>query len=60
MLTPGEGLAYSYSVYDSSDCLSNSAARLSLIPVEPHSPTSWFHPLLTSAGFIACALKENE
>lgn len=57
MITPGDGLAYSYSVYDSFDCLAGWAARLILIPVEPHNAASWFHPLLTSSSIIVCALK---
>ncbi len=60
MLTPGDGLAYSYSVYDSFDCLAEWAAHLMLIPVEPRNATSWFHPLLTSSSVIVCALKEME
>jgi len=60
LLTPGDGLAYSYSVYDSFDCLARWAAHLILIPVEQHSAASWFHPLLTSSGVIVCALKDIE
>lgn len=60
MLTPGDGLAYSYSVYDSFDCLAEWSARLILIPVEQRNASSWFHPLLTTSGVIVCALKEME
>jgi len=60
MLTSGDGLAYSYSVYDSFDCVAGWAAHLMLIPAEQHNAASWFHPLLTSSTVIVCALKEVE
>lgn len=59
MLTPGDGLAYSYSVYDSFDLLADWASRLIVMPAEDCKATSWFHPLLTSAGVIVCALRET-
>jgi ubiquinone/menaquinone biosynthesis C-methylase UbiE len=60
MLTSGDGLAYSYSVYDSFDCLAGWAAHLMLIPAERHNAASWLHPLLTSSSVIVCALKEMD
>lgn len=59
LITEGDGLAYSYSVYDSFDLISTWAHRLILIPVETAKPRSWLHPLLTSGGVIVCALKET-
>jgi ubiquinone/menaquinone biosynthesis C-methylase UbiE len=59
-ITPGDGLAYSYSVYDSFDCLSRWATRLILSPARRHQTTSWFYPLLTSPGVIVCALREAD
>lgn len=58
MLTEGDGLAYSYSVYDSFDQIAKWAQQIILIPTEAGHSTSWFHPLLTSAGVTVCALKD--
>jgi ubiquinone/menaquinone biosynthesis C-methylase UbiE len=58
MLTAGDGVSYSYSVYDSLDCISEWAAQLILAPAESCKATSWFHPLLTSGGVIVCAIKD--
>jgi ubiquinone/menaquinone biosynthesis C-methylase UbiE len=58
MITEGDGLAYSYSVYDSLDRITQWAEQVILIPAEPGKSSSWFHPLLTSSGIIVCALKE--
>jgi ubiquinone/menaquinone biosynthesis C-methylase UbiE len=60
LLTPGDGLANSYSVYDSFDCLARWAGHLMLIPIEQHNAASWFQPLLTSSTVIVCVLKEME
>ena len=58
-ITEGDGLAYSYSVYDSFDLVAQWADRIILIPSEPKGKaTSWLHPLLNSAGVIVCAFKE--
>jgi SAM-dependent methyltransferase len=57
LITEGDGLAYSYSVYDSFDCLASGSSRLLVLPAEPGKPGSWFHPLLTSSGVIALAIK---
>jgi ubiquinone/menaquinone biosynthesis C-methylase UbiE len=56
-VTPGDGLAYSYSAYDSFDYLAEWARELIVVPSEPCKALSWFHPLLTSPGVIVCALK---
>jgi len=58
LITPGDGLAYSYSVYDSLDCLAPWAGQLITIPSEPCKATSWLHPLLTARGVILCAAKD--
>jgi ubiquinone/menaquinone biosynthesis C-methylase UbiE len=60
MITEGDGLAYSYSVYDSFDCLANGAAHLLMLPAEAGLARSWFHPLLTSSGVIAFAIKGTD
>ncbi len=59
-ITEGDGLAYSYSVYDSYDLVSRWADRVILIPSSAEEKgTSWFHPLFNSSGVLVCALKEQ-
>jgi ubiquinone/menaquinone biosynthesis C-methylase UbiE len=58
MITEGDGLAYSYSVYDSFDNLAKWADQLMVIPVGQCSAKSWLHPILTSGGVLACAMKK--
>ena len=59
-ITEGDGLAYSYSVYDSYDLVSRWADRVVLIPSGPgEKSSSWFHPLLNSRGVLVCAFKER-
>jgi ubiquinone/menaquinone biosynthesis C-methylase UbiE len=60
MITEGDGLAYSYSVYDSFELIADWASRVILIPADTAKPKSWLHPLLTSGGVIVCALKETK
>jgi ubiquinone/menaquinone biosynthesis C-methylase UbiE len=59
LITEGDGLAYSYSVYDSFYRLAAWAERLILIPTDSSKPRSWLHPLLTSGGVVVCALRET-
>jgi ubiquinone/menaquinone biosynthesis C-methylase UbiE len=56
-ITEGDGLAYSYSVYDSFEQIANWADRLIIIPNSGEKARSWLHPLLTSSGVIVCALR---
>lgn len=59
-ITEGDGLAYSYSVYDSFGLIAGWADRLILIPSNAADKgTSWFHPLLNSGGVLVCAIKEQ-
>ena len=60
LLTEGDGLAYSYSVYDSFDLLADWAEQLIVIPSDPCEANSWFHPLLTASGILACAIKKAQ
>ena len=57
-----DGIAYSYSVYDSLDQITDWADRVIMIPtkVEGNKVKSWFHPLLTSSHILLCAFKEKE
>jgi ubiquinone/menaquinone biosynthesis C-methylase UbiE len=57
IMTEGDGLSYSYSVYDSLDLFGNWASRTILVPTDPVKTTTWFSPLLSSAGVLLCALK---
>ncbi len=52
-----DGLAYSYSVFDSFDLLARWANTVILIPTSASDRTSWFHPALTSNEILACAIR---
>jgi ubiquinone/menaquinone biosynthesis C-methylase UbiE len=55
----GDGLSYSYSVYDSYSLIAQWADRIVLIGTgEKKRLKSWHHPLLTSEGVLLCAFKE--
>jgi ubiquinone/menaquinone biosynthesis C-methylase UbiE len=58
-ITEGDGLSYSYSVYDSFQQIAEWADRLILIPTGEEKVKSWIHPLLTSSGVIVCALRQG-
>lgn len=58
-VTEGDGLAYSYSVYDSLGLISSWADRVILIPATNEKAVSWLHPLLNSSGVIVCALRND-
>jgi hypothetical protein len=54
----GDGLAYSYSVFDSYDQLASWADRIVLISTGSDlAIDSWFHPLLTAPSILLCAFK---
>jgi ubiquinone/menaquinone biosynthesis C-methylase UbiE len=55
-----DGVAYSYSVYDSLDRISHWADRVLLVPTkfEGQRLPGWAHPLLTSSHILLCGLKE--
>jgi SAM-dependent methyltransferase len=59
-ITEGDGLVYSYSVYDSYRLLSRWAGQLVIMPspLRDSKATSWLHPMLTSSGVIVLAIKE--
>ena len=59
LVSPGDGVAYSYSVYDSFSHIAKWADRIILIPGEGSKPRSWFHPLLTTGTVLVCGLKEG-
>jgi len=56
--TEGDGVAYSYSVFDSYHQLAKWADYILLIPGDHERPVkSWLDPLLTSPGVILCAIR---
>ncbi len=55
----GDGLFYSFSVFDSYQILAEWADRIVLVPTAPATSTSWFGPLVTSAHVLLCAFKED-
>lgn len=59
VLSEGDGLAYSYSVFDSFDLLAPWAGRIVLVPTSSQKATNWFHPLLTASHVLLCAVREE-
>jgi hypothetical protein len=57
-ISEGDGLFYSYSVYDSYDLLARWADRILVLPGGPTQSRSWFHPLLTAQGLIVVAIRK--
>jgi ubiquinone/menaquinone biosynthesis C-methylase UbiE len=57
-ISEGDGLFYSYSVYDSYDLIAKWADRVLLFPSVPTNSQSWFHPLLTAPGILLVAVRE--
>jgi ubiquinone/menaquinone biosynthesis C-methylase UbiE len=58
-LSEGDGLAYSYSVFDCAEALSQWADRIILIPLDNDKPKSIFQPLLTCFHILLCAVKDE-
>jgi SAM-dependent methyltransferase len=58
----GDGIAYSYSVYDSYNLIDAWADRIIAIPtkVEGRRLRSWIHPLMTSSHILLCGIKLSE
>src|SRR5262249_13149641 len=57
-ITPGDGLAYSYSVFDSYDLLAKWATRIILVPVSAPSDKTHANPLLPAGQVLACAIRD--
>jgi ubiquinone/menaquinone biosynthesis C-methylase UbiE len=57
-ISEGDGLFYSYSVYDSYAVVAQWADRILLLSNGPIRSRSWFHPLLTAEGLILIAIRE--
>ena len=58
MISEGDGLWYSYSIYDSFDLVARWADRIILVPAAKEKASSWLHPLLNSSGVLLCGIKE--
>lgn len=61
MYSEGDGIFYSYSVYDNYKILSKWADRVILIPTERKyglQSSTWLHPLLTTSHILVCAIKD--
>jgi ubiquinone/menaquinone biosynthesis C-methylase UbiE len=57
---PGDGLFFSYSVYDSLPALAQWSERILLLPVSDEKPSqSLFHPLLTSKHVLLVAIRDT-
>jgi ubiquinone/menaquinone biosynthesis C-methylase UbiE len=58
-ISAGDGLAYSYSVYDSLAPLQAWADRVVLVPTGRKDLPSWYSPLLTSSHVLLCAIRDR-
>lgn len=59
-ISDGDGLAYSYSIYDSYSQLADWADVIWCVPTTSAKPSkSWFHPLLTSPHGLLCAMRTS-
>lgn len=60
-VSDGDGVYYSYSVFESYDQLCQWADKIWLIPTAAGKPgRSWLHPLITSPHVLICALKNRQ
>jgi ubiquinone/menaquinone biosynthesis C-methylase UbiE len=60
-ISEGDGLQYSYSVFDSYGLLAEQTQQIWLLPTAGGGSNrrSWLHPLLTSTHILLCAFKET-
>jgi ubiquinone/menaquinone biosynthesis C-methylase UbiE len=58
-VSEGDGIFFSYSVFDNFDQLSSWAKRIIIVATGSESKRSWLHPLLTSHHALLCALREE-
>ena len=57
-ISEGDGLFYSYSVYDSYGLFAEWAEQVMLVPIGERKSTSWLHPLLTSEAIMLIAFRK--
>jgi SAM-dependent methyltransferase len=55
----GDGIFYSYSVYDSLAQVSKWAEEVYILPLMPQSSDRWVQPLLTSEQVLLCAFRKS-
>jgi SAM-dependent methyltransferase len=60
LTSEGDGVFYSYSVFDSYQQLASWADRIVLVPTSSVSNHGWFSPLLTSGHVLLCAFREPD
>jgi ubiquinone/menaquinone biosynthesis C-methylase UbiE len=58
-VSAGDGLSYSYSVFDSLDVLHQWADRVVLVPTGEAGYRNWYSPLLTSSHVLVCAVRDR-
>ena len=58
LLSEGDGLAYSYSVYDDYPQVAKWAQQIILVPILPHASEAWLTPLLTAGHVLVCAFRD--
>ncbi len=58
-ISQGDGLFYSYSVYDSYHLAARWADRILLVSGDSAQSPTWLHPLLTAKGVILVAIRES-
>lgn len=58
-ISEGDGISYSYSVYDSLPQLADWADRVVMIPIDGEPSPHWAGPLLSAPKVLACALRDS-
>jgi ubiquinone/menaquinone biosynthesis C-methylase UbiE len=58
-VSAGDGVSYSYSVFDSLDALHQWADRVVLVPTGRLAYRNWYSPLLTSSHVLLCAVRDR-
>jgi ubiquinone/menaquinone biosynthesis C-methylase UbiE len=58
-ISEGDGLSYSYSVFDSLSAIHSWADRVVLVPTGRPQHPSWYSPLLTSSHVLVCAFRDR-
>jgi SAM-dependent methyltransferase len=58
-VSEGDGVFYSYSVYDNYEQIRQWAGRVELFPIGEDHSSNWFHPLLTSSKVLLIAVRKT-
>lgn len=59
-VSEGDGVFYSYSVYDNLHQIQQWAHNVDLLPIGETCAWSWFHPLLTSRSVLLIAIRKKQ